>query len=254
VRPRCLECEQAAGRKLWDMLERFHLPLRVAARKRRAEIAELNALSQAGVHLAWEPSTAQAGPVCTVCAERSLALLCNSPCGHGACQTCWARWGESQLERYSGSRRQPEEHARSWRLLRCGCFAPGCEQLVALPFQRHLEQRSMALAGTMGRRRRLQENALYPAAAQVDCPDPECWGLGYLGFDLAMCFICERQWAPNEAGAPAPVDVDVEEVMGVKVKRCPGCSEYIEKNGGCDHMTCKCGHEFLWSTLKPYRS
>jgi hypothetical protein len=226
------------------MLERFHEPLRAAALEWRAEVAELKALSQTLVRLAWKPSTAQAGPVCTICAEHSLALLCNSPCGHGACQTCWARWGESQVERYSGSRQ---------RYSSCACFAPGCEQVVALPLQMHLEQRSLTLAGTMGWRRRLQENALYPAAAQVDCPDPQCWGLGYLGFDLVMCFIFERQWAPGEGGAPAPVDVDVEEVMGVKVKRCPRCSEYIEKNGGCDHMTCKCGHEFHWSTLKPYK-
>jgi len=251
AQPRCLECEQAAGGKMWGLLQRFHKPLHAAAHERSTEVHELKALSRAGVHLEWEPSTARAGPVCTVCAEHSLALLCNSPCGHRACQTCWARWGGSQLERYSGSRQQRTEQS-SWRLLRIGCFAPGCEQLVALPFQRHLEQRSQALAGTMGRRRRLQENTLYPAAVQVDCPDPDCWGLGYLGFDLVMCFICERRWAPDVSGAPAPVDVDVEEVMGVKVKRCPSCSEYIEKNGGCDHMTCKCGCEFYWSTLKRY--
>jgi ariadne-1 len=41
--------------------------------------------------------------------------------------------------------------------------------------------------------------------------------------------------------------------MGVKVKKCPKCTEYIEKNGGCDHMTCRCGHEFWWSSLTPYR-
>jgi ariadne-1 len=43
--------------------------------------------------------------------------------------------------------------------------------------------------------------------------------------------------------------------MGVAVKRCPKCSQYIEKNGGCDHMKCGhrgCGYEFWWSTLQPY--
>jgi len=82
---------------------------------------------------------------------------------------------------------------------------------------------------------------------------PGCWGLGYLGFDTVMCFMCEEQWNPEEGGVPMPVDVDVEEVMGVKVKKCPKCSEYIEKNGGCDHMTCRCKYEFWWSTLAPYR-
>jgi len=32
-------------------------------------------------------------------------------------------------------------------------------------------------------------------------------------------------------------------------KRCPYCRFMIEKNGGCDHMTCrKCGNRFNWST------
>ena len=29
-------------------------------------------------------------------------------------------------------------------------------------------------------------------------------------------------------------------------KSCPECKEAIEKNDGCDHMTCRCGHEFCW--------
>ena len=34
---------------------------------------------------------------------------------------------------------------------------------------------------------------------------------------------------------------------------CPKCSVYIEKNGGCRHMTCtRCVHEFCWYCLAPY--
>lgn len=32
------------------------------------------------------------------------------------------------------------------------------------------------------------------------------------------------------------------------LKLCPRCSAAIEKNEGCDHMTCRCGHHFNWST------
>jgi hypothetical protein len=138
------------------------------------------------------------------------------------------------------------------------CFGERCQELVDLTLQRHLESASEPLGEfasmpIVSRRRRLRDNALYPPAVQVDCPDPNCWGLGYLGFDTVMCFVCERTWTPEEMGLPAPVNCDIEEIMGVKVKKCPKCQEYIEKNGGCDHMTCKCGYEFLWSTLQPYR-
>lgn len=31
-----------------------------------------------------------------------------------------------------------------------------------------------------------------------------------------------------------------------KIRHCPSCQVPIEKNGGCNHMRCKCGHEFCW--------
>lgn len=32
-------------------------------------------------------------------------------------------------------------------------------------------------------------------------------------------------------------------------KNCPKCSKSIEKNGGCNHMSCPCGHHFCWICL-----
>merc|ERR1712216_493196 len=31
------------------------------------------------------------------------------------------------------------------------------------------------------------------------------------------------------------------------LKVCPRCRSQIEKNRGCNHMTCRCGHEFDWT-------
>ena len=37
-------------------------------------------------------------------------------------------------------------------------------------------------------------------------------------------------------------------------KKCPNCLYHIEKNNGCDHMTCiKCRHEFCWSCLADFQ-
>lgn len=36
-------------------------------------------------------------------------------------------------------------------------------------------------------------------------------------------------------------------------KRCPNCRVNIEKNDGCDHMTCThCGYEFCWFCKREY--
>jgi hypothetical protein len=30
------------------------------------------------------------------------------------------------------------------------------------------------------------------------------------------------------------------------VQNCPACAAVIERNDGCNHMTCRCGHQFCW--------
>jgi len=41
--------------------------------------------------------------------------------------------------------------------------------------------------------------------------------------------------------------------INVNTKICPKCHSHIEKNDGCDHMTCfKCKHEFCWECLAAY--
>ena len=40
-------------------------------------------------------------------------------------------------------------------------------------------------------------------------------------------------------------------VLGKHTKRCPRCRQMIEKNLGCPHMRCKCGHSFRWTSISP---
>eukprot|EP01017_Pseudomicrothorax_dubius_P031337 TRINITY_DN3992_c0_g1_i4.p1 TRINITY_DN3992_c0_g1~~TRINITY_DN3992_c0_g1_i4.p1 ORF type:complete len:461 (+),score=66.08 TRINITY_DN3992_c0_g1_i4:61-1383(+) len=41
-------------------------------------------------------------------------------------------------------------------------------------------------------------------------------------------------------------DMFVQFVQGAKYKQCPRCRMWVEKNGGCNHMTCRCRFEFCY--------
>lgn len=46
-------------------------------------------------------------------------------------------------------------------------------------------------------------------------------------------------------------EIDYMRSFKVNVKPCPLCKEKVDKNGGCNAMTCRCGHHFCWLCLKP---
>src|SRR5690348_2365825 len=41
-------------------------------------------------------------------------------------------------------------------------------------------------------------------------------------------------------------DSETSNWISSNTKDCPKCNKPIEKNGGCNHMSCPCGHHFCW--------
>ncbi|CDK27721.1 unnamed protein product [Kuraishia capsulata CBS 1993] len=69
-----------------------------------------------------------------------------------------------------------------------------------------------------------------------------------------FCFYCSKD---NHVPIPCPIvkawikkckdDSETANWIDNNTKPCPQCDTNIEKNGGCNHMTCKtCCHEFCW--------
>ena len=66
-----------------------------------------------------------------------------------------------------------------------------------------------------------------------------------------FCFNCLKDWHNNEE-----CNIDVEKSFenwrdSTKVKRCPKCKYFIEKNEGCNHITCfNCNYNWCWLCLQ----
>lgn len=212
-------------------------------------------------------SVAEKKLTCPICAgDNEVHVMsewagkAGAACACAACFACVRTWVEAEVTACSA-----RKHLRVRCLGPCGKALPQRLVLAA-------SAQANTLALLLDRREQLQHNRLFPADAQVDCIRPGCVGIGYLGHETVMCFICEEQWpAPGcedeicvggaEAvsalawllGAGLEMGPDSTPSL-IGVKGCPKCGVMIEKNGGCDHMTCAmCKHGFWWSTLKPYR-
>ena len=97
------------------------------------------------------------------------------------------------------------------------------------------------------------------------CPFPNCESYlrkGSQGNKYVMCkaghkycFECLQEWHGDDECVEI-VDKDFQLWAKDKIiKRCPQCQFYIEKNEGCNHITCQqCRYEFCWLCLGMYVS
>ncbi|BFZ56927.1 hypothetical protein PYCC9005_003977 [Savitreella phatthalungensis] len=74
-----------------------------------------------------------------------------------------------------------------------------------------------------------------------------CFGCGLDEHQPCLCSIV-KIWLKKCAD-----DSETSNWISAHTKECPKCSSTIEKNGGCNHMTCrKCRYEFCWVCMGPW--
>lgn len=79
---------------------------------------------------------------------------------------------------------------------------------------------------------------------QCLCGHPFCFGCSLADHQPAPCALVKR-WLKKCAD-----DSETANWISANTKECPRCNSTIEKNGGCNHMTCrKCKHEFCWMCM-----
>ncbi|PNY27588.1 E3 ubiquitin-protein ligase dbl4 [Tolypocladium capitatum] len=195
--------------------------------------------------------------VCDICCEDAEGLESFAmKCGHRHCVDCYRHYLTQKI-------RGEGEAAR------IECPADGCRRI--------LDSRSLDLLVTADLVDRYREllNRSYVEDKDMFrwCPAPDCPNVIECGVkkkDLdkivptvecqcgyRFCFGC-----PNPDHQPAPCelvkrwlkkcadDSETANWISANTKECPKCSSTIEKNGGCNHMTCrKCKYEFCWMCM-----
>jgi ariadne-1 len=102
------------------------------------------------------------------------------------------------------------------------------------------------------------------------CPAPDCGKAVYCPETVTdsvqcscgakFCFKCNREShvpaSCEQVAAWQKKEKDESETatwLTANTKDCPKCNRSIEKNGGCNHMTCSlCKHEFCWVCMDPW--
>lgn len=204
-------------------------------------------------------STTKAGLItCEICYDEFLQEnMFSMPCGHEFCYDCWGDFISNMID--DGP-----------TCIRTTCPLAGCNETVT-------EQEIEAIAPqTLDLYKNYQLRSYVELSGTSRwCPGPGCEriatidhlsGLSWIDDSatgiVATCDSCTTSFCVKcgeEPHAPLTCRVlskwiqkcenesETANWILANTKSCPMCSTRIEKNQGCNHMTCqKCRHEFCW--------
>ncbi|CAH8463551.1 unnamed protein product [Dicrocoelium dendriticum] len=191
--------------------------------------------------------------ICCVCYSRDQ-MHCLT-CEHYFCLLCWRRYLEWKVMEES-------------QIDRIYCPSYGCNILIE-------DEAVFQMLTSPAVRRRFQKlitnsfvlhNRALTWCPGVDCGyAARCFGpkevhqINCTNCSESFCFSCGQPWHDPVRCDQLKVwlkrisdDSGTSNWIAANTKECPKCHATIEKNGGCNHMTCRnvdCKHEFCWLCL-----
>jgi ariadne-1 len=212
-----------------------------------AKVFEKAKLSPAFRHTSFLLTRPPDGGECIVCMDDFPAdELFHLPCGHRFCRSCWVAHMETEIDNGKAILRCP--------MSECDCPVSSDNVHTCNP------------TAVMHYKRTLLEQDIQVGHLKIHCIRPDCpfvltlQSVGLLGVAKCRCGVRICWKCNEEAHAPASCqekerwkslvvdeEVLVNEWERTNTRPCPTCQRRIEKNGGCNHMTCsQCGYEFCW--------
>jgi ariadne-1 len=197
------------------------------------------------------------GFMCDICCEDEAGLLSFAmKCGHRYCIDCYRHYLAQKIK----------EEGEAARIQ---CPQDGCKRIM--------DAKSLDLLVTADLQARYHELLTRTYVEDKDqlkwCPAPDCvnaieCGIKKKDLDKVVptvvcdckhrfcfgCILADHQPAPCELVKKwlkkCADDSETANWISANTKECPKCNSTIEKNGGCNHMTCrKCKHEFCWMCM-----
>jgi len=192
---------------------------------------------------------------CTICYdEKPQEEMLSMPCGHEFCLECWKSQIQITLE--SGP-----------SCILATCPAEKCNEIVTEEEVSKVAQELLPKFTNYQLRNFVELNG-----TSRWCPGPGCdriaamtgknSSLSDANSIVATCDVCSTIFCIKCGAEPhAPLICSVLDTWNEKcknesetanwilanTKKCPKCNTRIEKNQGCNHMTCQqCKHEFCW--------
>eukprot|EP00388_Colpodella_angusta_P001707 GDKJ01005224.1.p1 GENE.GDKJ01005224.1~~GDKJ01005224.1.p1 ORF type:complete len:508 (+),score=81.82 GDKJ01005224.1:15-1538(+) len=224
------------------------------------EVGEETARAKAGIVTGTVARNAEKPFTCQICYEEvSAEGGWQLGCGHPFCERCWKTHLEVMVR-----------EGKECLLARCPAFR--CTEKVPHTFIRQLLSKEKKENQTQSSLDRYQQFFLQSFIDDMPdmkfCPNPEgCEMVVHrLNNLMSTDVICECGYSfcfncSHESHRPADCECVAEwekfnndsshTSMWIlaNTKPCPKCKKNIEKNQGCNHMTCSCGSQFCWVCL-----
>jgi len=179
--------------------------------------------------------------------EDDLSQSIKLPCGCRGCLGCIVSWVNLQVKEPSYVQKE-----------KISCIVSSCKKPFKLQdIRTHLRQEDHETINDS-----LLQVYLTNAKDISSCPTQGCQYAGVYNpsFDCTealQCGLCNTEWKQPTMKLTERIMLLVFTLQGLRevfsslrkfimTKKCPMCNTRIEKNGGCDHMTCRCGHNFCW--------
>ena len=186
---------------------------------------------------------------CEVCNEMFIVNKDNKveKCGHAFCSNCWYDFLSIKIKEN--------------KLASIKCLDYICKEKLKDEFIINLLNSDFDLIKKY-KRYKLELEIINDPNKKL-CPYPNCDSYlelkQILNKDVkcknnhAFCFVCLKS-PHGKLPCNGNLDKSIEEyAMNNFVKKCPKCSIIIEKNDGCNHITCtKCGYQWCWLCNEEY--